>query len=97
VVWIKNGKTLSVVSVPVTGDLALETATVPGDWFTIVVRAGEGPTAFANAIFIGRETRRKARSQINWPLLYSLPGSCDIPVATQFHAPGDSRPQPAPR
>jgi hypothetical protein len=54
VVWIKNGKTLSVVSVPVTGELALETATLPGDWFTIVVRAGDVPTAFANAIFIGR-------------------------------------------
>jgi hypothetical protein len=26
---------------------------VAGDWFTVVVRNGEGPTLFANAIYVG--------------------------------------------
>ena len=54
VAWIKNGQTLSVDSVPATGALLFETVTLPGDWFTIVVRAGEAPAAFANAIFVAR-------------------------------------------
>ena len=54
VVWIKNGETLGTASVPAAGDLVFETMASPGDWFTIVVRAGDEPTAFANAIFVKR-------------------------------------------
>jgi hypothetical protein len=54
VVWIRNGRTAGVASVPAAGQLTLATTAAPGDWFTIVVRDGEEPTVFANAIYIGR-------------------------------------------
>jgi hypothetical protein len=57
VVWIKNGNALRTDSVPATGELAFETATRPGDWFTVVVRAGGTPTVFANAISIAKPQR----------------------------------------
>ena len=54
VVWIKNGDVLSEADVPPTGELALETAASPGDWFTVVVRQRDDPTVFANAVFVAR-------------------------------------------
>jgi hypothetical protein len=37
------------------GALALDAVARPGDWFTLVVRQGDGdPTVFANAIFVDR-------------------------------------------
>jgi len=36
------------------GELVCETTARPGDWFSIIVRADDGPTAFSNAIFVGR-------------------------------------------
>jgi hypothetical protein len=54
VVWIKNGDVLSEADLPPTGELALETAASPGDWFTVVVRQRDDPTVFANAVFVAR-------------------------------------------
>jgi hypothetical protein len=55
VVWLRNGEVLSEAAVPPTGALALDAVARPGDWFTLVVRQGDGdPTVFANAIFVDR-------------------------------------------
>jgi hypothetical protein len=53
VTWIKNGNALSSAPLPASDALVLETAALPGDWFSVIVRAGEDPTAFGNPIYIG--------------------------------------------
>ena len=52
VTWIKNGKLVTEAAVPAHGDVRLEVEAQAGDWFTLVVHDGGGPTAFANAIYI---------------------------------------------
>ena len=55
VVWLRNGEVLGEAAVQPTGALALDIVARPGDWFTLVVRQGDGdPTVFANAIFVDR-------------------------------------------
>jgi hypothetical protein len=54
IAWVKNGKTIGETAVPANEDATLECDAHPGDWFTIVVRAGNTPTVFANAIYIRR-------------------------------------------
>jgi predicted metal-dependent phosphoesterase TrpH len=52
--WIRNGKSIAETSVPANADMTLECDAHAGDWFTVVVRDGDTPTVFANAIYVRR-------------------------------------------
>ena len=53
--WIRNGNAVDEVIIARGGAVTLEIDARPGDWFSLVVREGDGdPTVFANAIFVGR-------------------------------------------
>jgi hypothetical protein len=52
--WIRNGDVLGDAVVTNTGALRLETIGRSGDWFSLVVRQGDDPTVYANAIFVER-------------------------------------------
>jgi len=52
--WIRNGKPIVGTTVSADADATLETNVQAGDWFTLVVRDGDMPTVFANAIYIRR-------------------------------------------
>lgn len=51
-VWIRNGSVLETVPVPPAGAVEIAVAARAGDWFALVVRAGQRPTLFSNAIYI---------------------------------------------
>src|SRR5215472_3975549 len=48
--WVRNGKPIGEAPVPGNLDAMLECDAHAGDWFTVVVRDGDTPTIFANAI-----------------------------------------------
>jgi hypothetical protein len=52
--WIRNGDVLGDALVTNAAALTLETVGRSGDWFALVVRQGDDPTVYANAIFVGR-------------------------------------------
>jgi len=53
--WIRNGDVVGDRLVPVAGEVTLDTVGHPGEWFAVVVRqSDDDPTAFTNAIFVGR-------------------------------------------
>ncbi len=58
VVWIRNGSPVGEAEVPASGDVTLELDRHDGDWFTLMLRDDQGPTAFANAIYSRRSTSR---------------------------------------
>ena len=50
--WMRNGKSIGETDVPANSDVMLECEARSGDWFTVVVRDGDLPTIFANAIYV---------------------------------------------
>jgi len=53
--WVRNGEVIS--SVPLAGSpsATLNVKPQPGDWFSVILRDGNGPTLYSNAIYIGRQ------------------------------------------
>jgi hypothetical protein len=52
--WMRNGKSIGETDIAANSDVMLECEAHAGDWFTVVVREGETPTVFANAIYVRR-------------------------------------------
>ena len=52
-VWIRRGREVGTASIETDrADLVFETDAAAGDWFTVIIRSGRRPSAFANAIYI---------------------------------------------
>jgi hypothetical protein len=54
VTWMRNGKPIAETQAPPNSDGTFECDAHDGDWFTVVVRDGDMPTVFANAIYVRR-------------------------------------------
>jgi hypothetical protein len=49
--WIRNGESIATTPVPADGRLSHQVTGRPGDWFSLILRDGSGPTLYSGAIY----------------------------------------------